>query len=303
MSKEMQLVFANCKEEIIKYAKEKDTDIIIYRGAIDRDGYDHISSLLESKPRRKHIILILDTLGGDPNSAYRIARAIMHHYSTENFKVAITSYCKSAGTLLCIGANELIFFDKGEMGPLDTQITKQDEIAQRSSGLDILRGLSYLNNQAVDTFRSYLFDLTGAMGISTKTAAEISANITKGLYTPIYEQIEPLRLGEMNAALQIAHEYGTRLNDKSKALKEDALNKLIHSYPTHGFVIDRAEARTLFEKVVPPECDLKHICKEIEWIPMAHNKSIVIDLTNIYEDECRLTAKVDNHDDNETPAS
>ncbi|WP_052043721.1 SDH family Clp fold serine proteinase [Oligella urethralis] len=270
-------------ERVYKYITENDTDLIIYRGDIGRNGYDRICDILDSKTKKSNIILILDTLGGDPNAAYRIARAIIHHYGAKNFKVAITSYCKSAGTLLCVGATELIFFDRGEMGPLDTQIIKQDEIAQRSSGLDILRGLSYLNSQAVETFKSYLFDLTGSMGISTKTASEIAANITKGLYTPIYEQIEPLRLGEMNAALQIAHEYGTRLNEKSEALKEDSLSKLIHAYPTHSFVIDRAEARTLFNNVSHPDNDLKHICDDLSWLPYGRHSPFVIDLTDIYK--------------------
>lgn len=282
-------------ERIYKYITEKDTDLIIYRGDIGRDGYDRICDILDSKTKKSNIILILDTLGGDPNAAYRIARAIIHHYGAKNFKVAITSYCKSAGTLLCVGATELIFFDRGEMGPLDTQIIKQDEIAQRSSGLDILRGLSYLNSQAVETFKSYLFDLTGSMGISTKTASEIAANITKGLYTPIYEQIEPLRLGEMNAALQIAHEYGTRLNEKSETLKEDSLSKLIHAYPTHSFVIDRAEAKTLFNKVSHPDNDLKHICDGLSWLPYGRHSPFVIDLTDLYK---RPTPQGEHNDEN-----
>ena len=36
--------------------------------------------------------------------------------------------CKSAGTLLLIGATSLIISDRGELGPLDVQLSKPDEI-------------------------------------------------------------------------------------------------------------------------------------------------------------------------------
>jgi len=238
--------------QAINEFENQDTDAILYAGPVDMRGYSKLSKLLETKAKRKNILLYLITNGGDPNAGYRVARAIGHHYETDNFKVAVPVQCKSAGTLICVGAKSLVMFDKAELGPLDVQIQKRDEIFERSSGLDILRGMKYLRTEALETFREYMIDINAGTGLSTKTASEIASKFVIGLFEPMYAQIDPIRLGELNAALTIAEEYGTRLSEKSKSLKPEALKKLINSYPTHGFVIDRAEARNLFNEVVAP---------------------------------------------------
>lgn len=244
-------------ETAVSSAIEQQHNVYAYAGPINRDGYISVCKMLDktlSEGRKKEkALLFLVTYGGDPNAGYRIARAVIHNYGAENFHIVVPGACKSAGTLICIGAHKLIFFDSGELGPLDIQIQKQDEIFQRNSGLDILRGMTYLQNDALTSFQRYLVDINRMGGLSTRVAAEIAGSLVRGLYTPIFAQIDPLKLGEMNAALQIAHEYGTRLNEKSKTLKEHALNKLTHSYPAHSFVVDRSEAKTLFERVESPD--------------------------------------------------
>lgn len=238
--------------EALDEFKSTGTDAYLYAGPIEKPGYDALCDLLEEKKKGTKALLYLVTGGGNPNAGYRIARAMSHHYGHDNFRVAIPAECKSAGTLICIGAQSLVFFDRGELGPLDVQFQKHDEIFEQSSGLDILRGMTYLNQEALETFSKYLLEINGGSGLSTRTASEIASKLVIGLFEPMFAQIDPIRLGEMNAALQIANEYGNRLTDGPKNLKEHALGKLINSYPTHGFVIDRAEARKLFERVEAP---------------------------------------------------
>jgi hypothetical protein len=47
----------------------------------------------------------------------------------------------------------------------------------------------------------------------------------------------------------VAKEYGSRLIRTSKNMLLPSLEYLISNYPSHGFVIDRIEAGTLFEHV------------------------------------------------------
>lgn len=239
--------------ETLDYFVDAQTDVFLYAGPIEKSGYDALCDLLENKAdKRKKVLLFLVTGGGNPNAGYRIARALCHHYGAQNFGVAIPAECKSAGTLICIGASSLLFFDRGELGPLDIQFQKQDEIFEQSSGLDILRGMTYLRKEALNTFSQYLIDINGGSGLSTVTASDIASQLVVGLFEPMFAQIDPARLGEMHAALQIADEYGSRLHEQAKSLKSDALSRLIYNYPTHGFVIDRSEARKIFERVVSP---------------------------------------------------
>lgn len=242
-----------------EYFLNEQTDVVIYSGGINRDGYEKFCNMLLS-PRRKNLLLVLSTYGGDPDAGYRIARAAIHHYG-KNFRILIPSYCKSAGTLICIGANGLVMADQAELGPLDVQLRKENELFQQSSGLDILRGVTYLQTEALQSFKSYLLEINGGSGLSTKIASEISSKLVIGLYEPLFAQVDPVKLGEMNSALQIAMQYGERLNAKSSSLKREALNTLIMNYPTHGFVIDRSEARELFERVDKPNFNEQTLCE------------------------------------------
>jgi hypothetical protein len=244
-------------EQLLQYAEQNDTDVISYIGQISRTGYDKICDIIPEKKRR-NCLLILATFGGDPHAGYRIARALSHNYPEPGvIRVLVPTYCKSAGTLICIGANELIVADQGELGPVDVQVQKPDEILQLSSGLDIIRGLEYLQTSTLETFREILLDISQGSGLSTTISSEIATKLTTGMYEPILAQIDPLKLGEMQAALTIATEYGRRLNERTKNLRNNSLAHLSSRYPAHGFVIDRKEVKQLFERVRAPDGDVE----------------------------------------------
>lgn len=240
-------------KETLKEALEEYTgDAYLYFGSVNQYGYDRLSTLLETRSKKNsQACLVLITTGGSADYGYRIARAIRHHY--ENFNVIIPDICKSAGTLICIGADELVFGDRGELGPLDVQIMKPDEMFESMSGLDLSQALLALQNQVLSAFREYLVDIRGGAGLQTKLAADIAEKLTEGFVAPIAAKVDPLTLGEHQRAMQIGYAYGKRLNETSHILKEGALQSLISDYPSHGFVIDRKEARDLFNNVSRPK--------------------------------------------------
>lgn len=230
-------------------------DIILYSGQVTMHAYERLCSTLEKEQKQERALLVLSTPGGDPHAGFRIARAMQHHY--ESFDVLVPRYCKSAGTLICIGAKKLYLANQSELGPLDIQIKKTDELVGRNSGLDILQALVYLQNQALDAFKTYVNDLTKNEGLSTRVASDIASNLTSGLLSPIFAQIDPMRLAEMQRATEIAMAYGVRLNEKSQILRRNGLGRLVVQYPSHGFIIDRKEARSIFKNVEAPKEELK----------------------------------------------
>jgi hypothetical protein len=176
-----------------------------------------------------------------------LAACLRRQYKTVTFYVC--GLCKSAGTLALLGADEIVFGDFGELGPLDVQMTKPDELVSTSSGLDIFQAMGVLTNSAFEAFENYFLKIIeNSQGhISAKTSAEIARELAVGLFAPMTGQIDPERLGEVQRAITVANVYGNRLN--STNLKRGALEKLVQGYPTHGFVIDIDEAKTLFNKV------------------------------------------------------
>jgi len=226
------------------------TDVISYAGAISMTGYEAICGQLKNKKGHK-ALLVLATPGGDPHAGFRIARALQHAYS--EFSLLVPRYCKSAGTLIAIGATQLFLDDMSELGPLDIQVKKNDELVGRNSGLDIIAALDYLRDQSMSSFHKHCTELVAGAGLSTKAASDIAAKLTIGMLEPISGQIDPMKLAEMQRAMDIAYQYGNRLNESSGNLRSQGLDLLVSGYPSHGFVIDRKEAKSIFIKVHRPE--------------------------------------------------
>lgn len=229
---------------------DNDADLIVFSGTIDSDSSDKLIRIVKENKEKDNVILVLTTRGGSPDAAYRIARCLQKYYN----KLVLYVYgrCKSAGTLVCLAADELILSDYGEIGPLDIQLDKKDELFENTSGLNITQALSSLNERTLYFFRDVLINLrSGSKSqISTKLASQIATNISIGVYAKIYEQIDPSQLGSIERAISIAHDYGERL--KSENVKEDTLTKLVTKYSSHSFVIDNKEAEDLFNTVRRP---------------------------------------------------
>lgn len=236
-------------------ADQRKQDIFLYNGPIDDS---HFGSLVVNSGKREHnrALLILCTLGGEANSAYRIARFLNRAY--ESFDVYVPSFCKSAGTLLVLGAHEIIMSDFAEMGPLDVQLYKADEIGERRSGLIIRSAMESLAEHAYELFETTMINIKArSFGrIRFTTAAELAAEITVGALSGIYDQVDPVNVGEDHRDLNVAIQYGNRLAEKSGNVKSEAVERLVHNYPSHDFVIDIDEAKELFHRVEKPDRDL-----------------------------------------------
>ena len=259
---------------------KEDTDVILYNGPIDRNGYVKITKACRKAAPSKNVLLILATYGGDPDAAYRIARALRHNY--HELTILIPRECKSAGTLLAIGATKLVICDMGELGPLDVQLRKHDEMFESSSALDYYQALSGLQSFTKNAFKDYLLDIKSSCGITAKTAADFSSTLTTGLFSPIFQQLDPIKLGEVQRAVQIAEKYGERLNAYDKPMTEESLSKLIAGYPSHGIVIDRKEAKTLFNNVDSPNEDEHKIASLfIERFPPRSYSNVVLNISQM----------------------
>lgn len=235
-------------------ADKFDTDIFLYNGPIAEDMYGKIVEQIVRRKRRD-ILLILVTLGGEANAAYRIAR--LFQQTSRKFTILVPSYCKSAGTIVVLGANDLMMAVFAELGPLDVQLAKYDELGERRSGLTTHSALDSIKTQAFEMFGDTMMEIKrrSSFRVRFRTAADLATNLTVGLFSKIYEQLDPLTMGEDHRDLHVALEYGARLARYSRNLKPDAVWNLVHNYPSHDFVIDYEEAKELFKTVrrPPPE--------------------------------------------------
>ncbi|MGF6255281.1 SDH family Clp fold serine proteinase [Ensifer sp. LBL] len=254
----------------VKAVEEKyDANVFLYSAGIDSSGFGKLVSEVAQRkneaPRRRGL-LILTTNGGLANSAYQIARLMLQTY--EEFILFTPSYCKSAGTLIALGAHRLIMDIFSELGPLDVQLLDKDEIGARKSGLLTRSAFEALSNEAFELFSKTMLGIKASSQnlISFKLAADISWRLTGELMSPIFSQMNPDVIGSDYRDLQIATEYGIRLARASKNPKSDTVRRLVSDYPSHDFIIDREEAGTLFDKVDPPTEELYDLVKLISGV-------------------------------------
>lgn len=213
-----------------------------------------ISEVGSRSTPKKNIVLFLTTEGGSADAAFRMMRFLQSRY--EKITVAVVGWCKSAGTLMCIGAHELLIGDSGELGPLDVQIVKADEMDEQKSGLVAEAAFEKLQQEAYKFFMSFVRDIGGSeYRVTLKTASDIAAKLTVGVIQPIFDKLDPVTIGEDYRSNRLAQAYAERLNSHSKNLKRsrelDALTNLLSGYPSHAFCIDAKEAAALFKTVKP----------------------------------------------------
>jgi hypothetical protein len=237
------------KQRAEHVAASLDADILMFNGMLRRPYDAEIIQACRTRRRRTNVFLMLTTSGGDPNAAYRIARTLQQNYT--RFIAFVPGYCKSAGTLVLLGAHQLVLSPHAELGPLDVQVSRHDEVGEKSSALGPGAALDVLETRAQRAFFT-LFKKLRDMRMATALAAEVASTWSSRFYEEVVGQVDPIRLGEVERANQIGLEYGKRLIAHGRNISEETLVRLLAAYPSHGFVIDDRDARELFREIRKP---------------------------------------------------
>ena len=289
----------------LKALEDESRDLFFFSGEISRlNTSSFIPIVLNAKQKRNRdkASLVLTTYGGDAHEAYRLARLFQVLYGgPENYRLVVLGPCKSAGTLVAVGAGELAMGLFGELGPLDVQLAKRDEIAIRASGLDTLGALATLQAAAFNAFETYMVTIINRSKgtVSTKTACNIAATIVSGLFEPIASQIDPHQLSEVERMMAIAQKYGELLGTPNLKDRKNSksLKRLIGDYPTHEFIIDNIEANKVFATVgLPSPAELvvyDLFPQEVDYVSEDEftTRDIVDDLESIAIDESHAGAQ------------
>lgn len=224
-----------------------DRDFYVYNGPIHRRAVLGFMELVKAHASRPSATLLMVTYGGDPDAGFKIARYMQHRY--KHLSILISGVCKSAGTLVALGAHEVVFAPYGELGPLDIQMSKVDNFGQSQSGLVITDAINTLESRAIEAVFGVTNDLMGTYQgmISYQTATNVAVETMRAIYGPVLAQIDPEEIGTRSRAMRIAQDYGSRLIAMSNNAENDTLRILAETYSSHSFVIDHIEAEGLFK--------------------------------------------------------
>lgn len=257
-------------------SNEYDADIYVYSGGIEDEGFGKLVQSVSRQKNRDRAILILTTNGGSANVGYQIARFFQKQY--DEFIVCAPSFCKSAGTLIALGANKLIVDSFSDLGPLDVQLFKQNEIGARKSGLLSKSSFEAMGDAAFGLYeRLMLGILLSSQGlVSFKLASELGATMASNMLAPVYGQINPDVVGSENRDLNVAMLYGLRLVETGRNASQSSVMRLVHDYPSHDFIIDDDEIRDLFKNVEYPSDTLYEVLGLINELTYAEAEPTVV---------------------------
>lgn len=93
---------------------------------LDRSDVLGFVDLLHNVPHGEPIDLLLHTPGGDVDATEKLVNMLRERVGDEELRIIVPDFAKSAGTLMALGADNILMSDSSELGPIDPQVTLKD---------------------------------------------------------------------------------------------------------------------------------------------------------------------------------
>lgn len=190
--------------------------------------YRHLNLAQKGIP----VDLFLYTRGGDVLTPWRLVDLIREY--TDYFNVLVPFRAYSAGTLICLGADEIVMTKMGELGPIDPSVTNAFNPLDPSSPA----GRIPVN---IEDVYSYLTLVKEVAGI--KQQEELFK-----AFRLLAEKIHPLALGNVHRNWTLIRSLAYRLlnlrqNKMPEATVESIVDNLTEKLYAHNHMVSRREAR------------------------------------------------------------
>lgn len=178
------------------------------------------------------IDLFLFTKGGDVLTALRLVH-LLYEY-TDNFSVLIPYKAYSAGTLISLGASEIVMGKLGELSPVDPNITSVFNPADPANPQMKLA----INVEDVYSYISIAKDIVGIK----------SDDALAGVFEHLVDHVHPLAVGTINRTYSLIRLIAQRLllthiDASNKKHIDEIVNTLTEKLFAHNYMISRMEAR------------------------------------------------------------
>lgn len=196
---------------------------------IAQDAIDLFIRHLEKTGICKRLSLYLYTRGGDTAAAWNIVNLLKMY--CDEFQVIVPHKAHSAGTIICLGANEIIMTKQATLSPIDPSITTPLNPSLKNTG--------ELIPISVEAVKGYLEFAKQELKIKEDDA------LSK-IYIKLSESIHPLVIGEAYRSKdQIKMIAGKLLKQQIK--NEDDIGQIINFLCSdsggHDYTINRREAK------------------------------------------------------------
>lgn len=201
--------------------------------------YDQLSTI----GKQEYLDLFLFTRGGMTEAPWRIVTLIREFCN--KFTVLIPFRALSSGTLIALGADEIIMTSMGVLSPIDPSRTHP--LLPRREGATESEAISVQDMRHAMAFIRETAKPSEGMTYSPESMAQI--------VTALFDKIHPLAIGAIEQSYALAKLIGkrclsthmTRLEDEKKI--DEIVNKLCDDYKSHSYPIARKEAKEIGLKI------------------------------------------------------
>ncbi|GLV53983.1 peptidase [Dictyobacter sp. S3.2.2.5] len=213
--------------------------VIVYASVINDDGVRIAYECLRRMGHVSQLDVVLSTGGGTITAARRLALLLREYAS--RIAILVPYRARSAGTLLCLSANELTLGPMAELGPLDPQVGTAGAMPP-----DAPPAISAQDIQAFPAMAKDWFGVERAED-RLQVLALVAQRIFPTSLSAFY------RFDRL--ARQVADELlAYQLPDAGADVRQGIVQQLVAGYAAHDYAITRAEARCMGLQVrVPPD--------------------------------------------------
>jgi hypothetical protein len=204
--------------------------VILYAGMINSDTVQILYECLRNTGATERLHLVLSTPGGSVTVARQIA-LLLREFTTQ-LTILVPYRAWSAGTLLCLSANELILGPLAELGPIDPHVSSAGPPPEGAPGM--------ISAEDVRAFRQMA---EGWFGVQREEdRLQVLALVAQHIF--------PTSLSAFYRSHQLTRQIATELlcyqmPDAEPGRRQQVVNQLIEGYYAHNYAISRAEARAL----------------------------------------------------------
>ncbi|MBM7624860.1 SDH family Clp fold serine proteinase [Sporohalobacter salinus] len=206
--------------------------------------YQHLKQM---NPGNK-IDLFIYTRGGDVLTPWRLINLIREY--CDYFSVLVPFRAYSAGTLICLGANEIVMGKMGELGPIDPTVANAFN-PQNPNNPEAKIPIS------VEDVSAYLDLAQERFNIKSED------NLINAL-SYLVDQVHPLALGNVRRNYLLIRSTAKKLLSlhslgDDEAITQNIINYLTEKLHAHNYMIPRKEAADIQLPVKYPSSELENL--------------------------------------------
>lgn len=161
--------------EIRRYEELSDRSLVVVHGPIAPTIIAPFADAIDDVSRDAALDLMLTSIGGDGETAFRMAS--MCHAGREDFRIIVADMAASAATLLSLAAETIVMSDTSALGPIDPQVLMKSrrEYIPAKDIVAIVEDLderTRRNPQAFELYASLLADVDAIIYQTAKAAIQ-----------------------------------------------------------------------------------------------------------------------------------